>query len=66
MAETAKRRGRPPGPVTPPEKQRKPRTMRLTDAQWAELQRLGAVWLEAKLEDARAARVKMESDGEMP
>jgi hypothetical protein len=46
------RRGRPPGSRIPPERKRKPRTMRLTDERWAQLQALGPLWLEKAITTA--------------
>jgi hypothetical protein len=44
-----KRRGR---PAASPEAQRKPRTIRLTDAHWKRLMDLGGYWLEHQLDRA--------------
>jgi hypothetical protein len=52
MSETQKRMGRPPGSGAPPEAQRRPRSVRLNDARWAKLQRLGADWLERAIDAA--------------
>lgn len=53
MSEKVKRMGRPPGSGAPPEQQRNPRSVRLNDARWAKLQRLGAEWLESAIDRAR-------------
>lgn len=53
---TPKRRGRPPGSSGPrlsPENATQPRSMRLNDARWAKLQRLGRDWLERAIDDAQ-------------
>lgn len=44
-----KRRGR---PASPPEDQRKPRSIRLNDAHWKRLMDLGTEWLEFQLDCA--------------
>lgn len=46
------RRGRPRGSRIPPEKRRKPRSVRLTDDLWAKLQLLGPTWLARAIEEA--------------
>lgn len=48
-----KRLGRPPGSGLPPEQRTKPRSVRLDDARWAKLQRLGRDWLERVIDKAR-------------
>lgn len=51
-----KRRGRPPGsggPRLAPEDATKPRSVRLNDARWDKLQRLGRSWLEGAIDRAR-------------
>lgn len=54
MHDLAPRRGRPPGSRTPPEKRRKPRSVRLTDDRWEKLQALGPVWLARAIDEAAA------------
>lgn len=54
--ETPKRRGRPPGAAGPrlaPEDQTKPRSVRLNDARWQKLKRLGTGWLEGVIDRAK-------------
>lgn len=54
--EQPKRRGRPPGsggPRLAPEDATKPRSVRLNDARWAKLKRLGSDWLEGAIDRAR-------------
>jgi hypothetical protein len=48
-----KRLGRPVGSGLPPEQQTKPRSVRLTDAQWAKLKSLGTDWLQQQLARAK-------------
>ena len=51
-----KRRGRPPGsggPRLAPEDATKPRSVRLNEARWEKLQRLGRDWLEVAIDRAR-------------
>jgi len=48
----AKRMGRPPGPVLPPEERTKPRSVRLNDARWEKFKRLGTDWLEQQIDRA--------------
>jgi hypothetical protein len=49
----SKKMGRPPGPALPPERQTKPRSVRLTDARWEKLKRLGSDWLAGEIDRAR-------------
>lgn len=54
--ESPKRRGRPPGsggPRLAPENVTKPRSVRLNEARWEKLQRLGRAWLEGAIDRAR-------------
>lgn len=54
--EQPKRRGRPPGtggPRLAPEDATKPRSVRLTDARWEKLKRLGSDWLAHKIDQAQ-------------
>ena len=54
--EQPKRRGRPPGsggPRLAPEDATKPRSVRLTDARWEKLKRLGSDWLGAAIDRAK-------------
>lgn len=54
--EQPKRRGRPPGSTGPrlaPEDATKPRSVRLNDARWDKLKRLGTGWLERQIDRAR-------------
>lgn len=54
--EQPKRRGRPPGtggPRLAPEDATKPRSVRLTDARWEKLKRLGSDWLAQKIDSAK-------------
>lgn len=54
--EQPKRRGRPPGSSGPrlaPEDATKPRSVRLNEARWEKIQRLGRDWLEAAIDRAR-------------
>jgi hypothetical protein len=53
MKKPSKRMGRPPGTGAPPAEQRKPRSVRMNDARWAKLQRLGSDWLESAIDRAR-------------
>lgn len=53
MSEQPKRRGRPPGTGAPPEEVRKVRPVRLNDARWEKLKRLGSKWLEKVIDKAR-------------
>lgn len=56
MTTQPKRRGRPPGSTGPrlsPEDATQPRSMRLNDARWEKLQRLGRDWLEREIDLAR-------------
>lgn len=48
-----KRIGRPPGTGLPPEQRTKPRSVRLTDAQWEKLKRLGSDWLQRQIDKAK-------------
>jgi hypothetical protein len=57
MTDAKKRMGRPPGSGAPPEEQRRPRSVRLNDARWAKLQRLGGEWLENAIDKARESHV---------
>ena len=52
-AEQPKKMGRPAGPALPPEQQTKPRSVRLTDARWAKLKRLGSDWLSGAIDRAK-------------
>jgi hypothetical protein len=54
--EQSKRRGRPPGSTGPrlaPEDATKPRSVRLNDARWEKLKRLGTDWLARQIDRAR-------------
>jgi hypothetical protein len=53
-----KRMGRPPGTVTPPEEQRKVRSIRLNDARWCKLQQLGPAWLEKAIDRAKSPKAE--------
>lgn len=45
---------RPPGrPAAPPAEARRVRSVRLNDARWAKLRRLGAAWLERAIDRAK-------------
>jgi uncharacterized protein (DUF4415 family) len=45
---------RPPGrPPLPPEEHTKPRSVRLNDARWEKLKRLGTGWLERAIDRAK-------------
>jgi hypothetical protein len=48
-----KRTGRPPGTGLPPELHTKPRSVRLTDARWEKLKRLGSDWLAKAIDRAK-------------
>jgi len=48
--------GRPPGTSAPPDKQRKPRSVRLNDERWAKLKTLGPEWLEGAIDNAGKSR----------
>lgn len=48
-----KRRGRPPGSGLPPAERTKPRSVRLDEARWSKLKRLGTDWLERAIDRAR-------------
>lgn len=53
---TPKRRGRPPGtggPRLAPEDATKPRSVRLNDARWEKLKRLGRDWFERTIDRAK-------------
>lgn len=39
-------------PSLPPDEKAKPRCVRLKDAHWAKLQRLGSAWLKTAIEEA--------------
>jgi len=49
----AKRRGRPPLPPEAPRSDKRPRSVRLSDAHWDKLKRLGAEWLERTIDRAK-------------
>lgn len=54
--EQPKRRGRPPGLTglrLAPEDATKPRSVRLTDARWKKLKRLGSDWLARQIDAAK-------------
>lgn len=54
--EQPKRRGRPPGTGgrrLAPEDATKPRSVRLTDARWEKLKRLGSDWLAGAIDRAK-------------
>lgn len=53
MPDLKRKLGRPPGSNIPPEKKRKPRSMRLDDARWLKLQALGGAWLDKAIDDAK-------------
>lgn len=53
-----KRRGRPPAD---PARQRKVRSIRLTDAHWNELMQVGTMWLEERLERSLRERAKRQA-----
>lgn len=48
-----KPRGRPPLPPDAPRSDKRPRSIRLGDAHWQKLQRLGTDWLERALDRAK-------------
>ena len=48
-----KKMGRPAGPALPPEQQTKPRSVRLNDARWEKLKRLGSDWLAGAIDRAK-------------
>jgi hypothetical protein len=58
MTIESKRMGRPPGTGAPPEQKRETRSVRLNDARWAKLQKLGAKWLENAIDRARESQTK--------
>ncbi|WP_321946581.1 hypothetical protein [Paraburkholderia sp. J10-1] len=53
MTQEPKRRGRPPLPEGAIRSDKHPRSVRLSDEQWAKLQRLGREWLEDAIDRAR-------------
>lgn len=56
-------RGRPPAD---PAHQRKVRSIRLTDAHWTELMRLGTMWIEEGLDRSIRARAKRAAQASGP
>jgi hypothetical protein len=56
MEGNSRRLGRPPGTGIPPEQRRKPRSVRMTDEQWANFQALGTAWLDMAIDEATAAK----------
>lgn len=49
--------GRPIGTGASVEKQRKPRSVRLADFEWAKLQRLGSTWLSTQINQAKEPEI---------